>query len=70
MIIQNIVINILFVFRYGITNEMKKSLVPLTKCDKQFGENCFVAFECGTEATQFVQALHSHVIYSKLYYFI
>ncbi|VVC39344.1 Hypothetical protein CINCED_3A008023 [Cinara cedri] len=46
--------------KYGITSELKKSLVPLTKCDQQLGENCFVAFQCETEAAQFVQALYSH----------
>ncbi|XP_025422707.1 protein XRP2-like [Sipha flava] len=46
--------------KYGITVESKKSLVPLTKCDQQSGENCFVAFACETEATRFVQALQSH----------
>lgn len=48
--------------RYGITNESTKSIVPLTKCNQQSGENCFVAFGYGTEASQFVQALQSHVI--------
>jgi len=48
--------------RYGITNEPEKSIVPLTKCNQQSGENCFVAFACGTEASRFVQALQSHVI--------
>jgi len=47
--------------RYGITNESKKSIVPLTKCYQQSGENCFVAFGCETEALRFVQALQSHV---------
>jgi len=47
--------------RYGITNESKKSIVPLTKCNQESGENCFVAFGCGTEAFRFVQALQSHV---------
>lgn len=51
-----------YIFRYGITSESKKSIVPLTKCDQQSGENCFVAFEFGIEAARFVQALQSHVI--------
>ncbi|XP_026817756.1 LOW QUALITY PROTEIN: protein XRP2-like [Rhopalosiphum maidis] len=46
--------------KYGITSESKKSIVPLTKCNQQSGENCFVAFGCGIEASRFVQALQSH----------
>ncbi|XP_060861706.1 protein XRP2-like isoform X1 [Metopolophium dirhodum] len=46
--------------KYGISNESEKSIVPLTKCNQQSGENCFVAFACGTEASRFVQALQSH----------
>jgi len=48
--------------RYGITSESKKSIVPLTKCNQQSEENCFVAFGYETEASRFVQALQSHVI--------
>lgn len=56
------VLQFIVIFRYGITIEPKKSLVPLTKCDQQTGENCFVAFTNGTEAMYFIQAIQSHVI--------
>lgn len=52
----------MYIFRYSITSESKKSIVPLTKCDQQSRENCFVAFEFGTEAARFVQALQCHVM--------